>query len=615
MPLVLSIGLLVAWGLALLGARFYWMGNTPPSFSNSDNPAADCEILLTRTLTFLYLPTKNLWLLFCPDTLSFDWSMDAVPLIKSIIDWRNIHTVAFYILLFLLAYTSLESSGTKRECNGKMFMNGKQNTNGHSCQSDLEYRNLEQRTTIVPKLENGLKNHINHGGQLPSTGNIVVLALSLLIVPFMPASNLFFYVGFVIAERVLYIPSMGFCLLVTVGARALYIKAQKSFLKSLIFYAAAALVIFYGLKTFVRNGDWKNEEMLYRSGIQVNPAKAWGNLGNVLKSQSKISEAERAYRNALYYRSNMADMLYNLGLLLQENSKFSEALHYYKLAIGSRPTLASAYLNTGIILMNQERTEEARRTFLKCSEIPDENLKDPNAHKSSVTSCLYNLGKLYHEQGQYEDALSVYKEAIQKMPRQFAPQSLYNMMGEAYMRLNKVSEAEHWYLESLRSKQDHIPAHLTYGKLLTLTGRKSEAERYFLKAIQLDPTKGNCYMHYGQFLLEEGRVLEAAEMAKKAAELDRSEFDVVFNAAHMLRQASLNEAAETYYKIAAGLRPNYPAALMNLGAILHLNGKLEEAESNYLRALQFKPDDVITQSNLRKLWNIMEKQGLKTSKT
>lgn len=51
---------------------------------------------------------------------------------------------------------------------------------------------------------------------------------------------------------------------------------------------------------------------------------------------------------------------------------------------------------------------------------------------------------------------------------------------------------------------------------------------------------------------------------------------------------------------------------MNLGAILHLNGKLSEAEANYLRALQLKPDDVITQSNLRKLWNIMDKQGLRT---
>ncbi|OWK17006.1 hypothetical protein Celaphus_00011347 [Cervus elaphus hippelaphus] len=129
-------------------------------------------------------------------------------------------------------------------------------------------------------------------------------------------------------------------------------------------------------------------------------------------------------------------------------------------------------------------------------------------------------------------------------------------------------------------------------------GRKSEAEKFFLKAIELDPTKGNCYMHYGQFLLEEARLIEAAEMAKKAAELDSTEFDVVFNAAHMLRRFKM-----------------YPAALMNLGAILHLNGRLQKAEANYLRALQLKPDDIITQSNLRKLWNIMEKQGLKTSKT
>nr|XP_020042297.1 transmembrane and TPR repeat-containing protein 2 isoform X2 [Castor canadensis] len=591
------------------------MGNKPPSFSNSDNPAADSDSLLARMLTFFYLPTKNLWLLLCPDTLSFDWSMDAVPLLKTICDWRNLHTVAFYTGLLLLAYYGLKSPSLEGECNGKAVANGKPNANGHSCHSDVEYRNSEIKLSFASKVENGIKNNVSQRTQLPSTENIVVLSLSLLIIPFIPATNLFFYVGFVIAERVLYIPSMGFCLLITVGARALYVKVQKRFLKTLIFYATATLIVFYGLKTAIRNGDWQNEEMLYRSGIKVNPAKAWGNLGNVLKSQSKISEAENAYRNALYYRSNMADMLYNLGLLLQENSRFAEALHYYKLAIGSRPTLASAYLNTGIILMNQGKTEEARRTFLKCSEIPDENLKDPHAHKSSVTSCLYNLGKLYHEQGHYEEALGVYKEAIQKMPRQFAPQSLYNMMGEAYMRLSKLPEAEHWYMESLRSKTDHIPAHLTYGKLLALTGRKSEAEKFFLKAIELDPTKGNCYMHYGQFLLEEARLVEAAEMAKKAAELDNKEFDVVFNAAHMLRQASLNEAAEKYYDLAARLRPTYPAALMNLGAILHLNGRLQKAEANYLRALQLKPDDVITQSNLRKLWNIMEKQGLKTSKT
>lgn len=614
--LLVSVLLLAAWGAVLLAARLYWMGNKPPNFSNSDNPTADSPSLLTRTLTFLHLPAANAWLLLCPHTLSFDWSMDALPLIRGAADWRNVPTMLFYGGVALLAWVGLGARPTKtKETNGRAnhVANGKSSANGHGCHAPDQEHAGHSEPEAHSGAQNGARKHAAPSGTLlPATENVVAFSLGLLVIPFLPATNLFFYVGFVIAERVLYIPSMGFCLLVAVGLRALYVRVRGRASRAALLYCGASLVLMFSLRTILRNADWHNEEMLYKSGIYVNPAKAWGNLGNVLKNQGKVEEAERAYRNALYYRRNMADMLYNLGLLLQENNKFSEALHYYKLAIGSRPTLASAYLNTGIILMNQGRLDEAKRTFLTCADIPDENLKDPHAHKSSVTSCLYNLGKLLHEQGHQEEALSVYKEAILKMPRQFAPQSLYNMMGEAHMRLNQLAEAEHWYRESLRAKPDHIPAHLTYGKLLALTGQKTEAERYFLKAIQLDPIKGNCYMHYGQFLLEESRLLEAAEMAEKAARLDSEEFDVVFSAAHMLRQASLNEAAEKYYGRAASLRPNYPAALMNLGAILHLNGKLQEAEANYLRALHLKPDDTITQSNLRKLWNIMEKQGLRT---
>jgi hypothetical protein len=41
--------------------------------------------------------------------------------------------------------------------------------------------------------------------------------LALMVMPFIPASNLFFPVGFVVAERILYTPSMGFCMLIAVG--------------------------------------------------------------------------------------------------------------------------------------------------------------------------------------------------------------------------------------------------------------------------------------------------------------------------------------------------------------------------------------------------------------
>ena len=37
--------------------------------------------------------------------------------------------------------------------------------------------------------------------------------------------------------------------------------------------------------------------------------------------------------------------------------------------------------------------------------------------------------------------------------------------GELYMKMNNLEQAEHWYREALKSKPDHIPAHLTLAKL------------------------------------------------------------------------------------------------------------------------------------------------------
>jgi hypothetical protein len=42
----------------------------------------------------------------------------------------------------------------------------------------------------------------------------LLFAIGVSVITFLPASNLFFTVGFVVAERVLYLPSLGFCLIV-----------------------------------------------------------------------------------------------------------------------------------------------------------------------------------------------------------------------------------------------------------------------------------------------------------------------------------------------------------------------------------------------------------------
>ncbi|XP_032804676.2 protein O-mannosyl-transferase TMTC2 [Petromyzon marinus] len=645
----------------LLGLRLRWMCGGPPSFSGSDNPAADSPDTLTRALTFHYLPAANVALLLCPATLSFDWSMDAVPLVRSLRDPRNVATGLLYLGLAAFLWCILRGLRHRKRAHrdGQPLLH-KSKTNGASC-SEHGGGSANGGAPPPPSpppppppppsppplttaaVKNGGRKSNGAAGpegrraprpRSERTLNAAIASLAMLVLPFVPATNLFFYVGFVMAERVLYIPSMGYCLLVAAGARALANaggaassssssssaagagapspgcgRRRRRLRRVLLGAVTGGLLAVHAARTVHRNRDWASEEALYRAGIATNPAKAWGNLGNVLKSQGKVAEAEHAYRNALHHRGNMADMLYNLGLLLQEENRLNEALYYYKLAIGARPTLASAYLNTGIVLVSQGKASEAQIVFRACADIPDERLKDPQAHMTSVASCLYNLGKVLHEQDLHQEAIEVFNEALKKMPRQFGPQSLYNMMGEAHTRLGRLAEAERWYQESLLSKPDHVPAHLTYAKLLSATNRKVEAERLFLKAIDLDPAKANTYMHYAQFLVEQSRFLEAAGVAEKASQQDSTDFETVFSTAHMCRQAGLNHAAEKYYRQAAQLRPNHSTALMNLGAILHLNGLLEEAENHYLRALRLKPDDSITHSNLQKLRKIMEKQG------
>ena len=46
---------------------------------------------------------------------------------------------------------------------------------------------------------------------------VAALSLAFLVIPFLPAMNIFFRVGFVIAERNIYISSIGFVMIVVVG--------------------------------------------------------------------------------------------------------------------------------------------------------------------------------------------------------------------------------------------------------------------------------------------------------------------------------------------------------------------------------------------------------------
>ncbi|XP_055328235.1 protein O-mannosyl-transferase TMTC2-like [Paramacrobiotus metropolitanus] len=553
---------LLGWMGVVVGARIAWMGNITPVFAASDNPAADSPSWLTRTLTFFYLPVFNFQLLLYPWTLSYDWSMGAVALINTLADRRNILSIAFYAGLVV---------------------------------------GIKNLLRIIGKLNDGE----NRRAPDISSHKRLVIALAILILAFLPASNLFFYVGFVIAERILYIPSMGFSWMMAEGLIKASNIAKSGVQRRSIAAGICLLLCCHSLRTWRRNADWETEEQLYIAGAAINPAKSWSNLGNIWNQRGKLKEAEVAYITALNYRPNMADTHYNLGRLLQDQRRYNESIASYRNAIYYRHNMAVAYLNLGIAMQSVARHADAKAAYRQCAQLDTGRLKDPKLHESAKITCLFNLGRLAADEQQYQATVALYNEAVNKMPAYYAPQSLYNMLGEAYFHLNESALAELWYKRALKAKPDHVPAHLTYARFLYKQNRTTDADQIFTTVFHAAPNDSAVYHFYGQYLMDTGRQGTGIQFLLKAAEMYPNDFQSLTVAAGALRQFGDNIKSEYLYRRAVEMEPFQVSGWINLGAILHLNGQWRDAEQSYRRALQLDPHNQIAMDNFNKLQKLM----------
>ncbi|CAG5119032.1 unnamed protein product [Candidula unifasciata] len=608
--------LLTVYGLTLLSFRIYFMGNKPPEFAPSDNPASDSDSLLTRILTYNYLPMANFWMMLCPSVLSFDWSMEAVPLLESFSDMRN-NNDSNYLITVKAAGKGFHKYGGKSADSGgtsEIYQNIIPNCNGSlnaSKHSKTSFAQVQAQTSVP----NGKSQNVILGHPYQSfisasirSLDVSILSIAIIVFPFIPASNLFFYVGFVIAERILYIPSMGVCLLVGLGVEALYRRWRRDVCRRLLLLALAGLVLAFSARTVLRNLDWQSEERLYSSGIRVNPAKAWGNLANIFNDKHETDKAEEAYKKALTYRPNMADVHYNLGVLLQTQNRVTEALESYRKAIHFRPKLSVAHLNLGILTAKMGDTEQAKKIYSHCADLDTSGLKDPRLHDGTKISCLFNQGRLLMDEDRLQEALEIFNKALQKRPDHYSPQSIYNMIGEVYFKLDQLAEAEKWYREALKVKPDHLPAYLTMSKLYQAKNLFEEAEKWLDRAKEQNPSDLTVDFHRAQLFASMKRFDDAVNIFERILPHMSQDFDVVYNAASAYRCPEKAKAEEMYIA-ATKLKPNEPAAWMNLGAMLHINNKYEQAERAYLRGLELRPNDKVTLENLQRLRKLKQKHG------
>lgn len=135
----------------------------------------------------------------------------------------------------------------------------------------------------------------------------VKTSLAMMIVPFLPASGIV-RVGFVIAERILYVPSIGFCMLVAIGfdrivvwmkIRAKRTKSSRDLRATQLLYGILVVVMCFRCRW--RANDWSSEEKLFASGLDVCPnnAKIYYNIGKILGDRKQNDLAIKFYDKAI----------------------------------------------------------------------------------------------------------------------------------------------------------------------------------------------------------------------------------------------------------------------------------------------------------------------------
>jgi tetratricopeptide (TPR) repeat protein len=104
-------------------------------------------------------------------------------------------------------------------------------------------------------------------------------------------------------------------------------------------------------------------EALIRRALALQEKAAFlANLGNALRGQRRLDEAESAFRRALLLDPDDAATHNNLGVLLKKSRRLDEAEAAYRRALELRPAYAEAHNNLGIRLKNHWRTRETGAT-------------------------------------------------------------------------------------------------------------------------------------------------------------------------------------------------------------------------------------------------------------
>ncbi|XP_047496022.1 UDP-N-acetylglucosamine--peptide N-acetylglucosaminyltransferase 110 kDa subunit-like isoform X4 [Penaeus chinensis] len=272
--------------------------------------------------------------------------------------------------------------------------------------------------------------------------------------------------------------------------------------------------------------------------------------------------------------------------------RLDKSAHFSMLAIKNNPMLAEAYSNLGNVYKERGQLQEAL-----------ENYRHAVRLKPDFIDGYINLAAALVAANDMEQAVQAYVSALQYNPDLYCVRS---DLGNLLKALGRLDEAKACYLKAIETRPDFAVAWSNLGCVFNAQGEIWLAIHHFEKAVALDPNFLDAYINLGN-VLKEARIFDRAVAAYlRALNLSPNHAVVHGNLACVYYEQGLIDLAIDTYRRAIELQPNFPDAYCNLANALKEKGQVTEAEECYNTALRLCPTHADSLNNLA---NIKREQG------
>ncbi|XP_041674326.1 UDP-N-acetylglucosamine--peptide N-acetylglucosaminyltransferase 110 kDa subunit isoform X4 [Drosophila eugracilis] len=247
-------------------------------------------------------------------------------------------------------------------------------------------------------------------------------------------------------------------------------------------------------------------------------------------AHTSLQQNTNATGNNIVGKQNDLQPLSSIGLLELAHREY-QAVDYESAEKHCMQLWRQDSTNTGVLLLLSSIHFQCRRLD-KSAQFSTLAIKQ----NPLLAEAYSNLGNVYKERGQLQEALDNYRRAVRLKPDFIDG---YINLAAALVAARDMESAVQAYITALQYNPELYCVRSDLGNLLKALGRLEEAKACYLKAIETCPGFAVAWSNLGCVFNAQGEIWLAIHHFEKAVTLDPNFLDAYINLGNVLKEARI----------------------------------------------------------------------------